>query len=140
MKIMGLDFGLARIGVSVSDALEIAAHPAPTVSNDEEVFERLRQIACERDVEMIVLGLPLNMDGSEGGSARKVRSFAKQLRRELPDLPVEFYDERLSTHEAHEALSRMGADPRTRREQVDGVAAQLILQRYLESRRDGAEG
>jgi putative Holliday junction resolvase len=134
---MGLDFGMARIGVSVCDELEIAAHPAPTVTNDDQVFERLRGIAAERDVEMIVVGLPLNMDGSEGGSARKVRSFVKQLKRELPGLPVEFYDERLSTHEAHEALSQMGADPQTRREEVDRVAAQLILQRFLEARREG---
>jgi putative Holliday junction resolvase len=106
------------------------------VANDQQTFERLREIIEKRRVEMIVVGLPLNMDGSEGGAARKVRSFVKELKREIPGVPVDLHDERLSTYEAQEALSEMGADPETRRREVDRMAAQLILQRYLEKRRD----
>lgn len=140
MKIMGLDFGTVRIGVAVCDELEIAAHPAPTVPNDDRTFERLNEIIRERGVQAIVVGLPLNMDGTEGASARKVRSFIKDIRREIPGMPVEMVDERLTSDEAHEALSMLGAGPGERRSEVDRMAAQLILQRHLEARRAARGG
>jgi putative pre-16S rRNA nuclease len=137
LRIMAIDYGTVRIGVSVSDELEIAAHPAPTVSVDGCEFERLAEIVRERDVELIVVGLPLRMDGSEGPASRKVRSFVKELKRELRGIPVVLEDERLTTSEAHDALSLLGARPRERRREVDRMAAQLILQRHLERRRSG---
>ncbi len=139
MIIMGLDYGQRRIGAAVCDALEIAAHPLPTIERDGTELDRIRELVGERGVERIVLGLPVQMDGSEGPAARKVRSFAKELRRELPGVEVLFEDERLSTAQAHAALSQMGARPRQRRERVDRMAAQIILQRHLEQRR-GREG
>ena len=133
---MGIDYGTVRIGVAVSDELEIAAHPAPTVLVDGTEFDRLAEIVRERNVELIVLGLPLNMDGTEGTASRKVRSFAKHLKRELHGTPIVMQDERLTSCQAHEALSLLRARPDERRREVDRMAAQIILQRYLERRRE----
>ncbi len=133
--IMGLDYGERRIGASVCDELEIAAHPLPTIERDGTELDRIGGLVDERGVERIVLGLPVRMDGTEGRAARKVRGFAKELRQELPGVEVVFEDERLSTAQAHSALSQMGAGSRQRRQNVDRMAAQIILQRYLEQRR-----
>ncbi len=135
MVIMGLDYGERRIGVAVSDELEIAAHPMPTLERDGAELDRIASIVAERGVQCVVVGLPVRMDGTEGRQARKVRGFAKELRRRLPGVTVDTVDERLSTAQAHAALSEMGARPRQRRRAVDGMAAQIILQRYLERRR-----
>ncbi len=135
MIILGLDYGQQRIGVAVCDELEIAAHPMPTVERDGSELEALRRVVRERGVERIVVGLPLRTDGTEGPEARRVRGFLKDLRRELPETEVVTQDERFSTSQALEALSQMGASRRRSRESVDGMAAQIILQRHLEKRR-----
>jgi putative Holliday junction resolvase len=132
---MGLDYGERRIGAAVCDELEIAAHPLPTVERDGAELDRIGELVRERGAERIVLGLPLRMDGTEGPAARKVRGFAKELRQALPGVEVVFMDERLSTAQAHSALSEMGAGSRQRRRDVDRMAAQIILQRHLEQRR-----
>ena len=132
---MGLDYGERRIGAAIGDELEIAAHPLPTVERDGAELDRIAALAAERRVERIVLGLPVQMDGAEGPAARKVRGFAKELRQVLPSVEVVLVDERLSTAQAHSALSEMGAGQKQRRENVDRMAAQIILQRHLERRR-----
>ena len=131
MVILGLDYGERRIGVAVSDELEIAAHARPTVTRDGGELDRIAQLAEERGVGLIVVGMPLRMDGTEGIQARKVRGFIKDLRKRLPAVEVATMDERLTTAQAHRALSDMGASMRTRRREVDRMAAQIILQRYL---------
>lgn len=134
VRILGLDYGEARIGVALCDELEIAAHPLPNVERDGEEFERLAGLCAENDVELVVVGLPLQMDGSEGPASRKVRGFAKDLRRYLDVPAVELVDERLTSAQAHKVLSMMGAGGRRRRRDVDGMAAQIILQRFLDRR------
>jgi len=135
MVVMGLDYGERRLGVAVCDELGIAAHALPAVERDGNELDRLARIIEERVVECIVVGLPIRMDGTEGRQAQKVRRFAAKLRKRLPELEVELVDERLSSAQAHSALSQMGAGSRRRREAVDGMAAQIILQRYLGRRR-----
>ena len=132
---MALDFGTRRIGVAVCDELEIAALPAPTIERDGMEFELIAGLVAERNVELIVVGLPLQMDGTEGPAARKVRSFIKELKGEVPGPQVATVDERLSSAQAHAALSEMGANMQTRGRYVDGMAAQIILHRYMERRR-----
>lgn len=132
VAIIGLDYGAARIGMAVSDELGVAAHPLPTVSRDGQELEAIAKVLEERSASRIVVGLPLQMDGAEGIQARKVRSFVKELKRRLPGLDVVLVDERLTTAQAHRALSEMGAKMRTRRREVDRMAAQIILQRYLD--------
>jgi putative Holliday junction resolvase len=143
VRILGLDYGAARIGVALCDELEIAAHALPNVECDGEELDRIAELCAEHEVALVVLGLPLQMDGSEGNAARKVRSFAKDLRRCLRGMELQFMDERLTSAQAHSALSLMGAGSRRRRQAVDGMAAQLILQRFLDRRaaaRRDAEG
>ncbi len=132
--ILGLDYGEKRIGVAVCDELEIAAHPRPTLERDAEAFDRIAEFVAKERAEMVVVGLPLQMDGSEGTASRKVRSFVKGLRRFLGKVPVAMVDERLTTAQAHRALTEMKARRRTRRREVDRMAAQIILQRYLDRR------
>jgi putative Holliday junction resolvase len=134
MVILGLDYGERRIGAAASDELEVAAHGLPNVPVDGAELEGIAGIVAERGVRLIVVGLPLRMDGTEGTQARKVRGLAKRLRRRLPGVDVELMDERLTTAQAHRALTEMGARMRERRETVDRMAAQIILQRCLDRR------
>jgi len=116
MVILGIDYGRRRIGLAVSDPLEIAAHGLPTleVRDVEGALEAIARLVSERGVERVVVGLPLNMDGSSGPQAHRVRGFVKLLKRRLPGVPVETVDERLSSAEAHRALSRRTALSRRR--------------------------
>ncbi len=131
LRVLALDYGQQRIGAAVSDELGIAAHGLPTIRCDGGEFDRIRAIISERGVRTVVVGLPLRMDGTEGSQARRVRGFVKRLRRSLPGVAVETLDERLTTAQAHAALSATQANRRERHRHVDRVAAQIILQRYL---------
>jgi len=133
--VLALDYGERRIGAAVCDELEIAAHPLPNVERDGTEWEQIAELMRERKVDRIVVGMPIRMDGTEGRQARKVRGFVKELRHELPDVEIETMDERLTSAEAHRALSQMGASNRQRRRAVDSMAAQIILRRYMERRR-----
>ena len=134
MRILGLDYGERRIGAALSDELEVAAHPLSTIERDGDELERIARLAADRDVRQIVVGLPLRLDGSEGTQAYKVRGFVKRLRRRRPEVQRATMAERLTTAQAHRALSEMGANMRTRRNSVDRMAAQIILQRHLDRR------
>lgn len=136
MVILGLDYGERRIGVAVSDELEIAAHGLENIERDEAGSELdcIAELVQERNVGLIVVGMPLNMDGSAGPQAQKVRGFVKELRRRVPELPIDTTDERLTSVQAHRALSEEGVTMRIRGKRVDRMAAQLILTRYLKRR------
>jgi putative Holliday junction resolvase len=134
MIIMGLDYGERRIGLAVCDELEIAAHALPTVERNGAELDRIAELLAERQAECIVVGLPLRMDGTDGPASRRVRGFMKALRRHVPGVDLVTMDERLTTAQAHAALSAMGAKMRYRRKNVDGMAAQIILQRYIDRR------
>jgi len=133
MVVLALDVGEKRIGVAVSDPLGIVAVGLDVIERSTEgaEFERIAELAAERGVERIVVGMPLNMDGSVGRQAHRARGFMKQISKRLPQMPVEAVDERLSTAQAHRVLSQAGATDRVRRRSVDRMAAQIILTRYL---------
>jgi len=135
MVILALDHGRRRIGVAVSDPLEIAAHGLETIETDPSGSEldRIAELVEEHGAELVVVGLPISMNGSVGPQARKVQGFVKRLRRRLA-VPVETIDERLTSAQAHRALSREGAGAASRAERVDRMAAQFILSRYLKRR------
>ena len=137
---IGLDYGERRIGAAASDRLSIAAHPLPTLDRDGTELDRIAELVRDRGATHIVVGMPLRMDGTEGPQARKVRGFIKALRRHMPDVEVVEMDERLTTAQAHAALSVMGANMRTRRREVDRMAAQIILQRFLDRRAQATDG
>lgn len=132
MRIMGIDFGDARTGVAVSDEMNILVGDAWTLNqrNPELVAEEIAAAAEKRGVQRLVLGLPRNMDGSEGPRAEKCREFA-QLLGTKTDLPIVMWDERRSSIEAHAILHANGKKEKKHRKTVDAVAASLILEGYL---------
>ncbi len=136
MKIMGIDYGDARTGVAISDLLcSIVGTTAVVPSrNKEKAIADIVRMARENQVGEIVVGLPKNMDGTEGVRAQLCREFA-QLLREATGLPVAMWDERRTTVEAHNILSTHNYHGKKRKETVDAVAASLILEGYLAFRK-----
>ncbi|MBO6041450.1 MAG: Holliday junction resolvase RuvX [Oscillospiraceae bacterium] len=136
MRIMAIDYGDQRIGLAVSDLLGVLAGEAWTMNewNRERAALRIAEEAKKREVGTLVLGLPKNMDGTEGPRAALSREF-KQLLEEASGLPVVLWDERRSSIEAHAILHAAGKKERLHRKSVDAVAASLILEGYLGSRK-----
>ena len=134
MRVMAIDYGDARTGLAVSDLLGMLCGEAWTVEewNAERLAGRIAQEARQRDVGTLVLGLPKNMNGSEGPRAEKCRDF-KALLEEESGLPVVLWDERRSSIEAHAILHATGKKEKKHRKTVDAVAASLILEGYLGS-------
>lgn len=132
MRIMGIDYGDARTGLAVSDEMNILVGEAWTLNewNPERLAEVIAQEAQKRNVKRLVLGLPKNMDGSEGPRAEKCRDFAELLRSET-DIELVMWDERRSSIEAHAILHANGKKEKKHRKTVDAVAASLILEGYL---------
>ena len=132
-RILGIDFGAARTGVAASDELRILAHPVETIfSNSSEVIvQRIRDLVAEKEADCVVVGLPRNMNGSLGASAEKAQQFAEKLRSVLP-CEVITWDERWSSAEADRLLRERGKNTRKTRAIQDQVAAQLVLQTYLD--------
>ena len=131
-RIMAIDYGDQRTGVAVSDLLGILCGEAVTIEewNAERLAQKLTDFAKARDVELLLLGLPKNMDGTEGPRAEKARAF-KTLLEETSGLPVQLRDERRSSIEAHQIPHAVGKKEKKHRKTVDAVAASLILEGYL---------
>lgn len=132
MSIMALDLGRRRIGVAIAGPSGLGATPVATLHRHSlpEDFDALRTIVAEWRVRQVILGLPVNMDGSEGPAARHARQFAHQLADAL-ELPVELYDERLTSFEARERLKHLPGGRASRKAMVDQVAAVVILEGWL---------
>ena len=132
MRIMAVDYGDARTGVAVSDLLcSIVGFTTVIHSrNQDKTLEELGRLAKEREVSQFVVGLPKNMDGTEGARAQLCREFAQRLE-ETTGLPVALWDERRTTVEAHNILSQHNYHGKKRKDTVDAVAASLILEGYL---------
>jgi putative Holliday junction resolvase len=130
-RILGVDFGRARIGVAVSDELGMLAHPVETIPASREAANRIAEIVREKNAERVVIGLPRHMNGTAGESAAEALAFAEKLR-PLLSCDVVTWDERLTTVAANRALRDGGQKTRNSRDFVDQVAAQMILQGYLD--------
>lgn len=133
MRVMALDYGDARIGIALSDPLKILAKPYETYHRTTETddFEHLKQIIKEQDVDIIVVGLPLNTEGEEQDTAIKVRAFCEKLKN-FVNLPIKFMDERMSSVVADEILKQTEKDWKKRKANLDAVSAMVILQDYLD--------
>jgi putative Holliday junction resolvase len=129
--ILGIDFGRARIGVAISDELRMLAHPLETIPANKEAGKRIADIVQERKIDKVVVGIPRQMSGEIGAAANEALEFAAKLRDLLP-CSVETWDERLTTVAANRALRDAGKKTRQTRKFVDQVAAQMILQGYLD--------
>jgi putative Holliday junction resolvase len=131
--ILALDFGRARIGAAISDELLLLAHPLETILVNKQAPARIAEIVREKKVDHVVAGIPRQMNGQIGAAATEVLQFVEKLRAILP-CPVVTWDERLTTVAAHRALRDAGKNTRQTRGYVDQVAAQMILQSYLDRR------
>lgn len=136
MKIMGLDYGDARTGVSISDPTGFLAGSPQVIStwNTEVLLEKLTELVKKERVEEIVMGLPKNMNATQGERAEKCKALGAQLE-ERTGVPVVYWDERRTTIEAHAILHASGKKEKKHRKNVDAVAATLILQGYLDFKR-----
>jgi len=136
MKAMGIDFGLARIGIALSDDTKFLASPYVTYKRktEQEDLTYFVSLINEKKVDEIVCGLPYNMQGEEQEIAQKTREFMQKLH-ELTNLKIEFVDERLSSSMAEEMLKETERDWKKRKEKLDAVAASIILQDYLDFKR-----
>lgn len=141
MRWLGLDPGERRTGAAIADSEGMVATPLTVIAHTsrEKAVNAIAELARRNEVEGIVVGLPKNMDGTEGSQAARARRLAEELHRRL-DLPVVMVDERLSSFAAEEALAHLR--PERRRERLDAVAACFILQDYLdaEAARRAGEG
>jgi putative holliday junction resolvase len=131
---VALDVGGRRIGLAVSDELSMVASPVRTVDIKREGMAGLVRAINEYDPVEIIIGLPTGLSGHEGPQAKLSREFAAQLAEHIP-VPITYWDERLTTFAADQALMESGYRSQRRKSMVDAVAASLILQSYLESRR-----
>ena len=131
---MGLDVGTKTVGVAVSDELGFSAHPITTVrrTNLRADLHELTRLIAEQDVVRLIVGLPLNMNGSEGPRAEHARKFGEALA-EQAQLPVVYWDERLTSVAAERSLIEASVSRKKRKEVIDQVAACLILQGWLDS-------
>lgn len=131
--ILAIDHGQSRIGIAATDELGIASHPVETIHiNRTDPLKRIPEIAAQRNVSLIILGLPLRLDGSEGEAAQRVRNFGNALTEKIPNIRLEYSDERLTTTTASEKLREAGKDTRAQRDIVDQVAALEILNGWLD--------
>lgn len=134
MRILALDHGTKRIGIAISDELKMIAQPLEYVpaSPIAGVLARLNELIREREVEMILVGLPRNMNGSYGPAASKVQEFVAVLK-EAVTIPIKLWDERLTSAQANRLLIEGNVRREKRKEKVDKTAAAILLQSYLDS-------
>lgn len=135
MIILSVDYGDARTGIAVCDKMEILASPVTVIheSYEPKVIAKIKEIVSEKKPELIVVGLPVNMDGSKGERAQKCALFAEKLREET-GIEVKLCDERLTTVSAHRVLSDNNVRGQKRKNVVDAVSAVMILESFLRTR------
>jgi putative Holliday junction resolvase len=138
MAIAALDLGKRRIGIAIADNDGLAVHPIGALERRSVLrdLELIRARLVEFEVSRVIVGLPLNMDGSAGPPARAATAFANRLR-EASGLPVDLFDERLTSFEAEERLKQMSGRPARDKGRIDAVAASIILEGWLNHRRSG---
>jgi len=134
MRILAIDYGARSIGLAITDELQLIVRPLIAISSKKEGVERIRSICDEYDVETIVVGLPLRLDGTHGDAADRVTVFISELRGVI-GVPIVTQDERLTTRAAEEMLRAQGVPWQKRREKIDAYAAAIILEDYLTSTR-----
>jgi len=134
MRILALDHGTKRIGIAVSDELKMIAQPLEFVAAEPfaDVLVRLKELIHDKEVELILVGLPRNMDGSYGPAALRVQDFVAALKGALT-VPIRTWDERLTSAQANRVLIQGNVRRNDRKQKVDKMAAALLLQSYLDS-------
>ena len=135
MRYLAIDYGGKRTGLALCDKAEMIASPVAVIENKAQLMKEILNIVETEQVEAIVVGLPLNMDGSEGPAAKTVRSFARELAVHI-NIPIVFHDERLSSFEAEEKLAAADLTRKKKKKRLDAIAAAAILQSFLDKKHE----
>jgi putative Holliday junction resolvase len=141
MRILALDVGDVRIGIAVCDELELGAYPLLTLTRRGSLTKdvaAMSEVIAQQEADMVLVGLPTSLDGGEGPQARKTRGFGTALARSL-HIPIEYWDESLTSVEADEALIALDYSREKRRRLIDQWAAKILLESYLDHRRSSAK-
>jgi len=133
MRYLAIDYGTKHTGLAICDPAETIASPLTVIDGQKELLKKIVDVVETENVEAIVLGLPLNMDDSQGSQAKLVIQFAEQLKK-LLDIPIHFQDERLSTFGAEEKLAPAKFTRKKKRKRLDAIAAAEILEAFLEQK------
>ena len=134
MRILGIDYGDVRVGLALSDPIGFIAGGIGTlkITGMNNAVSQVSEVIASHSVETVVLGLPLNMNGTEGPSANKIKVFADKLAAACPNITINFVDERRTSMLAAEYMSQTGTYGKKRKDSVDTLSAQIILQTYLD--------
>ena len=130
-RVLGIDYGTQRLGLALSDALRIAANPLEVLPADGAAVKRIAELVREREVDHVVVGLPIGLNGREGDAAARARRLAGEIAAEV-DVEVEMSDERFTTKTAEEALLAANVRRADRKQVIDKVAAAVMLQHWLD--------
>ena len=135
-RILAIDYGVRRTGIAVTDSLQIIANGLTTVDT-KQLLDFLKKYTQQEPVELFVVGLPKQTNGRDSDNLPRVRSFVGQLKKALPDIPVEWWDERYTSVMAHQTMLESGIGKKARQNKalVDEISACIILQGYMGSRR-----
>lgn len=136
MRYLAIDYGQKRTGLAICDREEMLASPFAVLENPKEVLAKISATVEKEEIEAIVVGLPLNMDDTQGAQAKQVLKFAEQLK-SIVEIPIHFQDERLSSFAAEEKLSAAEFTRKKKKKRLDAVAAAEILQAFLEQKKTG---
>ncbi len=143
MRILAIDYGSKGIGIAISDELQMMARPLTTIRRKRmkmsEIYDRISSLVQENQAGELVVGMPLNMDGSRGDAAISVEKFISKLKEKM-EIPVFAVDERLTSYEADQILREMGVSEKERRARSDEYAAMIILQDFLDQKSRQAAG
>ena len=136
MRILSIDYGKKRTGIAVTDPLQIIANGLATVSTSD-LFDYLKTYIVQEEVERIVIGKPMQPNGQPSENLARVEQFVNRWKKAMPQIPIEYYDERFTSVLAHQAIldSGIGKKARQNKALVDEISATIILQSYMESRR-----
>jgi putative Holliday junction resolvase len=134
MRVLGIDYGDARIGLALSDVSGFLAGGIGKldISGMNDALKKIAPVIEENEIDTVVIGLPLNMDGTCGASASKIKVFAGKLSEKFPNIKIEFIDERRTTILASEYMNITGTHGKSRKNKIDTLSAQIILQTYLD--------
>jgi putative Holliday junction resolvase len=134
MRYLAIDYGIKRTGLAICDSAETIVSPLAVLEGQKELLKKIAEVVKTEGVDSIVLGLPLNMDGSEGSQAKLVLKFADRLKEHL-DIPIHFQDERLSSFGAEDKLASAQFTRGKKKKRLDAIAAAEILEAFLERKK-----
>jgi putative holliday junction resolvase len=135
MRYLAIDYGAKRTGLAVADDAHAIASPLEVIDSHSLRISRIIEVIKSQQIDALVIGLPLNMDGTEGKQSKTVRQFAKEIKKQI-DIPIHFQDERLSSFDAEQKLAALGLTRKKKKKHLDAVAAAAILQSFLDEKQD----